>query len=158
MERSQKFTPTLTQGQVLAPRQEVDHEIASHGAEPIAKATFGGIVVPAMDRLGYRDQYLLDDVMSIGVLKALGSSQAKDQGLIDRNELIPRIKVCRIGKTQQQAISCLSNGIGHSSSPNSLSMGRKPCLRYTHTHARERPITPFSTNSDNLGEKEQATG
>ncbi len=102
MERSHQITSTLSKGQMLAPRQEVDHEIASYGCRAIAKATFGGIVIPAMDRFRYRDQNLLYDVMSIGFLKALGSSQAKDQWLIDRNELVHASTSAVSGRTQQQ--------------------------------------------------------
>lgn len=83
----------------------VDNRVSSNTGEPCAKAGSPRVGLPAIDRVGDRDQYGLGQILGVGVLHAAASGHAVNHGAVHGHKFVPRLAVGRISKLQQQAVT-----------------------------------------------------
>ena len=104
-----------------------------------------GIGHPPFRGPGNRPQDFLDDVVGVSVLESTRTRQSVNQGLIDVNELVPRLHVAGIRQATNQAGSSIWYGETHDEIPRAGGDGhstRQRDIANTRQLASRPPLAP----------------
>ena len=96
--------------------QHVDRGVSRNPTQPVSKQSRFVTSFPRRQCPSHSDQYLLSDILSIGILQTSHPRHVIDDGAIDPRKLLPRTLIAWIGDPNEQAVSRIWNVLQFQSS------------------------------------------